>query len=111
MVNAVYLFLLGLATLTPSLTQVAFGYEVKDAGVLRVLSGVFLGFGVVVWSIAGNVGQYGGLAAAQVIALVISAIFLVWGWSGGLYTARNALVPLIINLALAGWLWSAKSQS
>jgi hypothetical protein len=111
MVGAVYLILLGLSTLSPSLTQSVFGYEVKDAGILRVLSGLFLGYGVVVWSIASNADRYGGLASAQAISLVIGVLFLIWGWAGGLYTARNALVPLVINIVLAAWLWSAKPKS
>lgn len=111
LVNAVYLILLGISTLSPSLTSSVFGYEVKDAGVLLVLSSVFLGFGVVLWAIAGNSERYGGLASAVVVALVIGAVFLIWGWMRGLYTARNALVPLVINIVLAGWIWSARPRS
>jgi len=111
MVNAIYLILLGLSTLTPSLTQSVFGYEAKDAGVLLVLSGLFFGFGVVVWSISSNTKQYGGLASALVAALVISVVFLAWGWARNLYTVRNALVPLIINIGLALWIWSARPKS
>lgn len=111
MVNAIYLFLLGLSTLTPSLTSAVFGYEAKDPGVLLVLSGLFFGFGVVVWTIASNVDRYGGLATAQVIALIIGALFLLWGWIGRYYTARNALIPLIVNIVLAGWIWSARPKS
>ncbi len=111
MINAVYLILLGLSTLTPSLTSAVFGYEAKDPGVLLVLSGLFFGFGVVVWTIAGNVEKFGGLATAQMVALVIGAVFLIWGWAANLYTVRNALVPLIINIVLAGWIWSARPKS
>jgi hypothetical protein len=111
MVNAIYLILLGLSTLTPSLTQSVFGYEVKDPGVLMVLSGLFFGFGVVVWTISSNTTQFGGLAGAQVAALVISIVFLLWGWATNLFTARNALVPLIINIVLAGWIWSARPKA
>lgn len=111
MVNAIYLFILGLSTLTPSLTSAVFGYEVKDPGVLRVLSGLFFGFSVLVWSIASNTEKYGGLASAQVIAIIIGIVFLLWGWVGNLYTARNALVPLVINIVLAGWIWSAKPRA
>ncbi len=111
MVSAVYLILLGLSTLSPSLAQTVFGYEVKDPGVLRVLSGLFLGYGVVVWSMASNAGQYGGLASAQAMSLGISVLFLIWGWAGGLFTPRNALVPLIINVVLAAWLWSSKPKA
>lgn len=111
MVNAIYLFLLGLSTITPSLTSTVFGYEAKDPGVLLVLSGLFFGFGVLVWAIASNVERYGGLASAQVIALIIGILFLLWGWIGKYYTARNALLPIIINMVLAGWIWSARPKS
>ena len=111
MVNAIYLILLGISTLTPSLAQSVFGYEVKDAGVLLVLSGLFIGFGVVVWSIASGADKYGGLASAQAISLVVGIVFILWGWSRGLGTARTYLVPLIINVVLTAWLWSAKPKS
>jgi len=111
LVNAIYLILLGISTLSPSLTSSVFGYEVKDAGILLVLSSVFLGFGVVLWAIAGNSERYGGLASAVVVALAIGVVFLIWGWMRGLYTPRNALVPLVINVVLAGWIWSARPRS
>lgn len=111
LVNAIYIILLGISTLSPSLASSVFGYEVKDAGILLVLSSVFLGFGVVLWAIAGNSEKYGGLASAVVVALAIGIVFLIWGWMRGLYTARNALVPLVINVVLAGWIWSARPRS
>ncbi len=111
LVQAIYLILLGFFTLTPSLTLIVFGYEVKDAGVLLVLSGTFFGLGVVVWGIASNPEKHGGLAWALMAALIISAVFLIWGWTRGLYTARNALAPIIINIVLAGWIWWAKPKS
>ena len=110
-IGAIYGILLGLATISPSLATSIFGHEGKDPGVLLTLSGLFLGFGVVVWTIAGDVQKYGGLATAYVIALIISAVFLIWAWAAGMFTARTALVPLIINLVLAGWIWSAKPKS
>ena len=51
------------------------------------------------------------LAAAQATALINGALFLIWGWAKGYYTPRNALVPLIINIVLAGWIWSARPKS
>lgn len=109
--DAIYLFLLGVSTLSPSLTSTVFGYEVRDPGVLLVLSSVFLGFGAVVWTMAANSEKYGGLASAVVVALVIGAVFVAWGWARGLFTARNALVPLIINIVLAVWIWSARPRA
>ena len=111
LVDAIYVLLLGVATLSPSLTRSAFGYEVRDPGVLLVLSSAFLGLGVLLWAIAANSERFGGLASAVVVALVVGAVFLIWGWMRGLYTARNALVPLIINIVLAGWIWSARPRS
>jgi hypothetical protein len=109
--NAIYLVLLGIATLAPSLTRSVFGYDVKDPGVLLVLSGIFLGYGLVVWGIASDVEKHGGLALFQVIALVIGSVFLIWGWAGNLFTVRNALVPLIINIVLVVWIWSARPKA
>ncbi|MBI4276815.1 MAG: hypothetical protein HY660_00040 [Armatimonadetes bacterium] len=111
MVDAIYLFLLGLCTLSPSLVQGVFGYEVKDPGILLVLSGLFFGFGVVVWATSKDPNKYGGLAQALVIALIIGAVFLLWGWLRGLYTPRNVIAPLIINIALAVWIWMSKGES
>jgi hypothetical protein len=111
MVQAVYLVLLCLSTLSPSIAASVYGTEVKDVGVLLTLSGLFLGFGVVVWTAASNTEKYGGLATAFVTALLISAVFLVYAWATQQFTARTALVPLIINLALAYWIWSAKPKS
>ena len=111
-VEAVYLVLLCISTLSPSLAMSVFGgTEVKDVGVLLTLSGVFLGFGVVVWTVANNTEKYGGLATAFAIALLISAVFLAYTWATKQFTARTALVPFIINLVLAYWIWSSKPKS
>ncbi len=111
LVNAIYLILLGVATLSPSLTRSVFGYDVKDLGVLLVLSGTFLGYGVVVWGIASDVEKHGGLALFQVVALTIGTVLLIWGWARHLFTLRNALVPLLINIVLIVWIWSARPKS
>ena len=110
MVKAIYMFLLGLSTISPSLASSVYGAEVKDPGLLLTLSGVFFGFGVVDWTVAGSTEKYGGLASALVIALLIGALFLIWTWITGAYTARVVLVPIIINVVLAGWIWSAKPK-
>jgi len=51
MVNAVYIFLIGLVTLSSSAVRSVFGYEVMDRGVLLVLSGSLLGLGVILWGL------------------------------------------------------------
>jgi|SRR3972149_3794662 len=110
-VSTIYLFLLGLTTLTPSIATSVYGTEVRDAGTLLALSGLFFSFCVVLWAIANNTDRYGGLASAFGAALLVSAVFLVWGWATGVHTVRVALVPLIINVVLAGWMWSAGPKS
>ncbi|MDI6772135.1 MAG: hypothetical protein QME77_06050 [bacterium] len=109
--DAIYTVLLGLATLSPSLGASIFGHKAQDPALLLTLSGLFIAFGVVIWVIAGDIEKYGGLATALVLALLITAVFLVWAWATNLFTARTALVPLIINIVLAIWIWSAKPKS
>ncbi len=110
MANAVYLLLLGLVTLSPNLVSSIFGYDVRDPGVLLVLSAVLLGFGVVVWAVSASPEKYGGLATAIVVGIVIGLLFLLYGWVRGLFTPRNVVLPIIIDVVLAGWLWSAKPK-
>jgi hypothetical protein len=111
LLTAIYILLIGLCTLSPALVRGVFGYEVKDAGVLLVLSAAFLGSGVVLWSIAGDPGKYGNLAVPVFIYLVIFIVFLLWGWVNHLYTFRNVVIPLLINVVLAVWIWSSKTRS
>jgi Zn-dependent protease with chaperone function len=112
MVNAVYLLLLGLATLSSSAVRSVFGYDVKDPGVLLVLSAAFLGLFVIAWAIASNPEKHGDLAMPVVIALIIFIVWLLWGWwISHIYTARNVMLPLIVNIALAIWIWWAKPKA
>ncbi len=110
-VNAVYLLLLGLLTLSPSIASSVFSYEVKDPGILHVLSATFLGYGVVSWGIASSTEKYGGLATSLAVSLAIATVFNIWGWATGLFTARTVLVPTIINIVLVAWIWSARPKS
>ena len=111
LLTAIYVLLLGLCTLSPSIVRVVFGYEVKDAGVLLVLSAAFWGSGMILWGIAGAPEKHGDLAWAVVVYLVIFAAFLLLGWAKGLYTVRSVGLPLVIDVVLAGWIWSVKPRS
>jgi len=107
---AIYLLLLGLSTLSPSIVRGVFGYEVKDPGVLLALSAASWGSGIVVWGIAADPDKHGGLAWTVIVYLVIFIVFLLWGWGGRLYTFRNVVLPLIIDVGLVIWLWSARKS-
>ncbi len=110
MASAVYLLLLGLVTLSPNLVRSIFAYDVRDPGILLILSAVLLGFGVVVWAASASPEKYGGLAMAIVVGMVIGLLFQLYGWMQGLFTARNVVPPLIIGVVLTGWIWSAKPK-
>ena len=109
--TALYILLVGLSTLAPGLVRAVWGYTVTDNGVLLVLSATFLGFGVVLWGIAGNPQKHADLAIFVVASLVISIVFLLWGLGAHLFTARNVVVALIVDIALILWIWSAKSRT
>jgi len=44
------------------------------------------------------------------VGIVIGLLFLLYGWMRGLFTPRNVVLPIIIDVVLAGWLWSAKPK-
>lgn len=111
LLTAIYVLLIGLTTLSPALVRAVFGYQVMDAGVLLMLSAAFLGTGVVVWRIAGDVEAHGTLATPVFVYLVIFIVFLLWGWARHFYTLRNTAIPLVINIVLAAWIWSARTKT
>ncbi len=110
-VNTIYFFLVGLSAFSPSVVSSLYGYEVKDQGILLVLSAALLGTGVILWGIASNPEKHGGLASVVVISLVIFIVFFLWGWARNLFTLRNVAIPLIIDIVLAAWIWSARARS
>ena len=111
MVNAVYIFLIGLVTLSSSAVRSVFGYTVMDHGVLLVLSGSLLGLGVILWGIASDPEKHGGLWTFVVTGIAISTVWLLVGLGRHFFTTRNVLVPVIINVVLLIWIWSARPKT
>lgn len=111
MVNAVYVLLIGLISLSSSAVRAVFGYQVMDRGVLLVFSGSDLGLGVILWGIASEPEKHGGLWKFVVTGIAIATLALLVGWGRHLFTARNVLVPIIINLILLIWIWSARPRT
>ena len=110
LVNALYFLILGASALSASVVLTVFDYAVRDVGELLVLSAAFLGFGVVLWGIAGDPAKHEKLITPIIAALAIFIAFLLWGWARHLYTARNVLPPIAIDVLLAAWLWAARRQ-
>ncbi len=109
-VNGVYTLIVGLLLFFPSLASSVFAYPVKDAAVTSGWGVGLITLGIVILSAAADVERYGGLAWAFTVGLLLSAIDLVLFWTTGAYSARNVLIPIIINVALAAWIWSARSK-
>jgi hypothetical protein len=109
-VNAIYFLILGVSALSASAVLTIFDYEVKDSGILLVTAGAFLGLGVVLLGIAGDAAKHGALVGPIMTSLMIFVVFLLWGWVQHMFTARNVVAPIAIDLALIAWMWSSKQQ-
>ncbi len=110
LVNALYYAILGASALSASVVLTVFDYEVRDIGELLVLSAAFLGFGVVLWGIARDPEKHEKLITPVIAALVIFAVFLTWGWARHLYTERNVLAPIAIDVVLIVWISASRHQ-
>ncbi len=109
LVATVYLALLGVIFASPSLFRNVFGSQVTDIGLMLNSSSLFFGLAVLIGVIATNTEKYGGLATAIAIAFIISVVFLIWIWTRGLGGGKE-LPPIVINAALAAWIWSARPK-
>ncbi len=111
LVNALYYLILGASALSASVVLTVFDYAVRDIGELLVLSAAFLGFGVVLWGIASDPAKHEKLITSIIAALVIFVVFLLWGWTRHLYTPRNVLPSIAINVILIVWIWASRRQT
>lgn len=109
--TAAYSLLAGLTLLSRTLVKLVFGYTVIDRGMMLVLAGTFLGLGVILLQIARSPARYGEFAAPVVLSLVISLASLALAWALGTLTARNVLVPIVIDAALIVWIGSALARA
>ena len=69
-----------------------------------------IGVGIIALAAASDVAKYGGLAWAFALGLLLSAINLVYFWATGAYTLRTVLAPIVINIVLAVWIWTARPK-
>jgi hypothetical protein len=111
LVNALYYLILGACALSASVVLAVFDYTVNDTGELLVISSAFLGFGIVLWSIASDPAKHESLITPVIAALLIFMIFLVWGWARHVYTVRNVLPPIAIDAALVVWIWASRREA
>ena len=103
--------LYGLISLSPDWVRTVFDYQVNDTGLLALVAGLFISLGIVLVAAASNTPKYGGLAPVFALAHVVGIIILAWQLSVGVFTMRNALIPLILNAILAVWIWVARPKA
>ena len=111
LVATVYLALLGVIFASPSLFRSVFGVQATDIGLMRNNSSLFFALAVIIGVVATNTEKYGGLATGIAIAFIISIVFLIWTWTTGGAAATRLLPPIVINAALAVWIWSARPKT
>lgn len=105
-IAATYVLLVGAIQLIPSLAETVFSRPVVDPAVESLYGTGLLAIGAITAILASQRVRSTAMLWAVVGAFVIAAVDLVVYWSMGEYTARTALVPILINLALAGWITS-----
>jgi hypothetical protein len=110
LVTALYFLILGACALSASFVLAIFDYMVNDSGELLVISAAFLGFGIVLWAIASDPARHESLIIPVITSLVIFVAFLLWGWVRHVYTMRNVLPPIAIDIVLAVWIWASRRQ-
>lgn len=110
LVNGIYSIVAGLLLFFPSLAVAVFAYQVKDAAAVSGWGVDVITIGLLAMVASSDVKKYGGLAWVFVFGLLLGAADLIFYWVGGSYTARNVLIPIVINVVLAAWIWSAQSR-
>ena len=108
--QGVYACIVGLLLLFPSLGSRVFAYPLKDPAVVSGWGSSLLGVGILALVAASDVQRYGGMAWAFVVGLLISAFDLLYFFITRTYTARNVIVPIIINALLIAWIWSVRPK-
>lgn len=110
LVDGVYVLVVGVLLLFPSLASSVFAYPLKDAAITSGWGTALIALGLLAIVAASDVAKYGGLAWVIAAGLVLSALDLAYYWYTGAYAARQALAPVVINLALAVWIWTARPK-
>lgn len=109
-VGGIYVLLVGILLLFPAWGAAVFGRPVMDAAVTSGWGAALIGIGLITIVAASDVTKYGGLAGVFVASFLISTLDLIYFWITGAYTARNVLVPVVLNVAIAAWIWSTQSK-
>lgn len=110
LVNGVYAVVVGILLLIPKWAAAVFDYPTLDPAADSGWGATTIGTGLIVLGAASDAAKYGGLAWAFVTGLLVIALDLIYFWVTGIYSARNVLIPILINIVVAAWIWSARPK-
>lgn len=111
LVDGIYAIVVGIALLFPAWASAIFAYPTKDPAVTSGWGGSIIGIGLIALAASSDAAKYSGIAWTLVVGLLLTAIDLLYFWTTGAYTARNVAAPVIINIALAAWIWFARPKA
>jgi len=101
----------GIALLIPPIGAAVFAYPLKDPAIFSGWGAALIVLGVIALLAARDIDRYGRLAWVFVGGLLLTAVDMIYFWLTGAYTARTALPPIIINVVLAVWIWTARPKA
>ncbi len=109
LVTGIYTIIVGILLFFPSWAASVFARPVRDAAVTSGWGTGLITIGLLALA-ATDVEKHGSLAWAFIVGLLLAAVDLIYFWTTGAYTPRNVLAPIIINVVLAAWIWSARPK-
>ena len=110
LIQGVYAIIVGVFLLFPALASAIFAYPMKDAAVSSGWGASLTSIGLVALVAASDPAKYADLAWVFSVALLLGAVDLGYFWYAGSFVARQALVPVILNIVLAIWIWLTRPK-
>lgn len=110
-VNAAYAVVVGVLLLVPNWASIVFARPITDVAVTSGWGTSLIVIGLLAYVASTDLMKHGSLAGVFVLGLLLTALDLAYFWAKGDYTARTILVPVIINVVLAVWIWTARGKA
>lgn len=109
-VGGIYGFLAGIVLLIPSWAAAVFDRPIADAAVTSGWGAALIALGLIQYAAAATAAAGAAVAMPLIVGYLLTAVDLIYYWYTGDYTARNVLVPIILNVAVAAWIWMGRSR-